>query len=186
MNSKIEQAKLNAISARHLHQNGLFRYGLLNNIFLILTVIVPILFIIAQYISKGTAYENVINIISLVLSIVLIAACVLSLILQVSDRIVTYKMGIKNNLYVANECDNVANASADELKWFFRYLSEIDNQDHTTFAKLDEKQRQAAYRQALKEFEPGNYTITCPICHASPWEYKEGDCQLCGNTPAKK
>jgi mobilome CxxCx(11)CxxC protein len=181
MNTKIEQTKLNALSAKILHRKSKARLEGLNNFFLILTVIVPILFIIALYVSKGTSYENIINVISFILSILLIAVAVLSLIWGVSDKIVVHKLGMKNNIYIANECDNVAQSSEEELTWFFRYVSEMDIQDSDTFSKISDEARKTTYREALKEFEPGNYEVLCPICKSSPWRYKKGDCQLCGN-----
>lgn len=49
MQNKIEQTKLNAISAKILHRNGKNNYEKLNKTFLVLTLIVPLFFIIAQY-----------------------------------------------------------------------------------------------------------------------------------------
>ncbi|OFY26901.1 MAG: hypothetical protein A2275_02025 [Bacteroidetes bacterium RIFOXYA12_FULL_35_11] len=182
MFSKIQQTKLNALSAKNLHRKGKWKYDFLNGSILFLTIIVPLLFIIAQYISKGTNIENIINIISFILSIFLICIAALSLMLKVNDKITTHKVGIKNNLYVSNECDNLLSLSETELQWFFRYVTEIDQQDNDTFARICEKTRRKMYREALKEFSPGDYSITCPLCDSSPWKYKKGDCQLCGNT----
>ena len=165
MTNKIEQTKLNAISAKLLHRKSKWKYEFINGTVLFLTIIVPLLFIIAQYVSKGTSTENLIIIISFILSIGLISVSVLSMILKIGDKITTSKMGIKNNLYIANECDNLSNLSDEELKWFYRYVTEIDNQDNDTFANIGEKKRKKTYREALKEFSPGDYSITCPICN---------------------
>lgn len=186
MKIKIDQTKQNAISAKILHRRSKWKYELLNNVILSLTIIVPLIFLIAQYVSKGTSYEETMNVISFVLSVVLIIISVIHMLLKVNDKIATHKMGIKNNLYIANECDNVLKLEDAELEWFFRYVTEIDNQDNDTFSNVSEKVRRKTYRDALKEFAPGNYEITCPICHSSPWEYKKGNCQLCGNTPKQK
>jgi mobilome CxxCx(11)CxxC protein len=183
MQSKIDQTKLNALSAKILHRRSKWKYEAINNVILVLTIIVPLLFIIALYVSKGTDYENLINIISFILSILLIVISVLSLILKVNDKITVHTLGMKNNIYIANECDNVANLSETELNWFFRYVSEMDNQDNDTFSKISKEVKMETYREALKEFSPGDVTITCPLCKSSPWKYKKGSCQLCGNTP---
>lgn len=182
MTVKIQQTKLNAISAKNLHRKSKWKYESINGIVLFLTIIVPVLFIIAQYVSKGTESENLINTISFILSITLIAISIYSMIIKVGDKITTHKMGIKNNLYIANECDNLSSLGEEELKWFFRYVTEIDNQDNDTFSKVSDNTKRKTYREALKEFNPGDYTITCPVCNSSPWKYKKGDCQLCGNT----
>lgn len=186
MKNKIDQTKQNALSAKVLHSKSKWKYELLNNAVLALTIFVPLMFLIAQYVAKGTEYENIINIISFILSIVLIAISVTSMILKVNDKIAVHRMGIKNNLYIANECDNVAKLKDAELEWFFRYVTEIDNQDKDSFSNISEMVRRKTYREALKEFSPGDYTITCPICNSSPWEFKKGSCQLCGNTPKQK
>ena len=89
---------------------------------------------------------------------------------------------MKNNIYIANECDNLSSLSDTELNWFYKYVSEMDTQDNDTFSKISDDERKETYRAALKEFAPGNFTITCPICNSSPWKFKKGGCQLCGNT----
>src|SRR5690606_9779843 len=99
-----------------------------------------------------------------------------------NELIIIHKMGMKNNIYVANECDNLKNKTDIENDWFYRYVSEIDNIDNDTFSNISVRDRQFAYREALKESEPGNYSITCPNCESSPWNHIKGDCQLCGNT----
>lgn len=186
MKSKIDQTKQNAISAKILHRKGKWKYELIYNIVLGLTVFVPLMFLIAHYVTKGTDYESIVNVISFVLSVVLIIISVFAMLIKVTDKIATYQMGIKNNLYIANECDNASKLKDAELEWFFRYVTEIDNQDNITFSNISEDVRRETYRNALKEFAPGNYEITCPICHSSPWEFKKGSCQLCGNTPKQK
>lgn len=185
MQTKIEQTKLNATSAKILHRKGKNKYERINILFLILTLIVPLFFIIAQYVTKGSEFEELMNNISFGLSLVLIAISFLSLILKITDKITVHKMGMKNNIYVANECDNIGKLTDTEREWFYRYVSEIDNNDIDTFAGITDKKRKETYREALKEVDPGNHKITCPICESSPWKYEKGDCQLCGNKPTK-
>lgn len=182
MQSKIEQTKLNATSAKILHRKGLNKYEKLNIAFLVITLIVPLLFIIAQYVTKGSEYENLVNNISFGMSLLLISIAFLSIILKITDKITIHKIGMKNNIFVANECDSVSNLPQNEQEWFFRYVNEIDNNDIETFAGITEQEKKDTYREALKEIEPGNHAITCPVCKSSPWKYKKGDCQLCGNT----
>jgi mobilome CxxCx(11)CxxC protein len=182
MQNKIEQTKLNATSAKILHRKGLNRLEKLNITFLFVTLIVPLFFIVAQYVTKGTEYENIMNNVSFGMSLLLLAITILSIILKITDKITTHKIGMKNNIFVSNECDSVANLPTNEQEWFFRYVSEIDNNDIETFAGISPEEKKDTYREALKEIEPGNHLITCPVCDSSPWKYKKGDCQLCGNT----
>jgi mobilome CxxCx(11)CxxC protein len=182
MNDNIRQIKINAISGKNLHRKSKSKYEVINNSILILTIIVPLLFIIAVYVSKGTDFEVLINTISFILSVLLIIISVISLVFKINDKIIIFKMGIKNNIYIANECDNLANADENELKWFFRYVTEIDQQDNDTYPNISKNTKRELYREALKEFTPGDHTVVCPICNSSPWKYKKGNCQLCGNT----
>ena len=182
MQNKIEQTKINATSAKILHRKGLNKLDNLNIFFLVITIIVPLLFITAQYVTKGTDYENLMNNISFGMSLLLLGVTILSIILKITEKITIHKLGMKNNIFVANECDNVASLPKNEQEWFFRYVNEIDNNDIETFAGISEEEKRNTYREALKEIEPGNHLITCPVCNSSPWKYKKGDCQLCGNT----
>lgn len=182
MDEKLEQTKLNAISAKLLHRNSKWKFELYNNLFIILTILVPIAFIFAQYVAKGTNWEAEFEVLSIILSgLLIISALFSSLILKVNDKITIHKIGLKNNLYIVNECDNVAKLNDPDKEWFYRYVTEVDNLDNDTFAKTSDKVKKKTYRNALKELEPGNYSISCPLCNKSPWKYEKGDCQLCGN-----
>ena len=92
---------------------------------------------------------------------------------------------LRGIIEISNECDNISNLTDSEREWFYRYVSEIDNNDIDTFAGLSDEKRKETYREALKEVEPGNHKITCPVCESSPWKYEKGDCQLCGNKSTK-
>lgn len=185
MQHRVQQTKLNAISAKILHRKKKNRYERLNKTFLGLTLIVPLFFIIAQFVTKSTEHETLMNSISFGLSIILMSISIWALILKVNDKITVHKMGIKNNIFVTNECDRIVDLPENEQEWFFRYVSEIDNSDADVFAGVSAKEKKETYREALKQIEPGNHTIKCPMCNSSPWNYKKGDCQLCGNTIAK-
>ncbi len=185
MQQRVQQTRLNAISAKILHQKKKNSYERLNKIFLGLTLIVPLVFIIAQFITKATPYEPLVNYISFGLSILLMSLSILALILKVNDKITVHKMGIKNNIFVTNECIRIVDLPENEQEWFFRYVSEIDHSDADVFAGISAEEKRETYREALKELEPGNHTIKCPMCNSSPWNYKKGDCQLCGNTITK-
>lgn len=180
-NNRIEQTKLDALSAKILHRKGLAKYERRNRLVLILTIIVPILFLIAQYITINTAFEQFVNMLSFALSILLICISLIAIFYKYNELIIIHKMGMKNNIYVANECDNLKDKTDEENSWFYRYVSEIDNMDNDTFSSISVDDRQFAYREALKECEPGNYSIACPNCNSSPWNYVKGNCQLCGN-----
>lgn len=178
---KLLQTKLNAISAKLLHRKKKGEFESLNNFITVLTIIVPIAFLSAQFVFKGSQVEDIVNTISYVLSVILIIVAVTSLIYKVSEKILIHKLGLKENIYIINECDNLSNKTDKELEWFYRYISQIDNADNDTFSNIKDKTKRKIYREALKELLPGDISITCPNCKSSPWNYKKGDCQLCGN-----
>jgi len=80
MTDRLRQTKLNAISAKILHRKNKAKYEWFNGAVSILTIIIPILFIIAQYVTKGTASEKLVNDLSFALSLALIAVSIMALI----------------------------------------------------------------------------------------------------------
>jgi mobilome CxxCx(11)CxxC protein len=96
MTDKLRQTKLNALTAKILHRKGIAKYEWLNVVVGVLTIIVPIFFITAQYVTKGEPAENIINNIGFGLSILLIGVSVLAMMLKITERITTHKVGIKN------------------------------------------------------------------------------------------
>lgn len=179
--NRLEQTKLNALSAKILHKKGLAKYERRNRLVLILTIIVPLLFITAQYVTINTELEAFMNVLSFCLSMLLICVSLIAIFYKYNELVIIHKVGLKNNIYVANECDNLKNKSDIENECFFRYVTEIDNSDNDIFSNITEKERQFAYREALKESEPGNHAVKCPNCNSSPWNFAQGNCQLCGN-----
>lgn len=179
--NRLEQTKLNALSAKILHKKGLAKYEKRNRLVLILTIIVPLLFITAQYVTINTELEAFMNVLSFCLSMLLICISLIAIFYKYNELVIIHKVGLKNNIYVANECDNLKNKNDIENEWFFRYVTEIDNSDNDIFSNITEKERQFAYREALKESAPGNHAVKCPNCNSSPWNFAQGNCQLCGN-----
>ena len=184
MDDKLWQTKINAISAKILHRKYKGKYETYNVVFYILTCITPLIFIASQYVAKGETSEAVVGIISFVFSVILIGVTMYSTFIKVNDKITLHKIGLKDNIYVINECDNVKNYKEKDRFWFYKYVSQIDSADNDTFANVSKKEKQEIYREALKEVEPGNSNVVCPVCSQSPWKHKfiEGSsCQLCGN-----
>lgn len=188
LNDKLRQFKMNALTAQVLHAMRINRYSILIKIEKLLTVVVPLLYLILLYISKGTSWETIIGVISTILSILLIGVSVISMILGIEGKLDDHKLGLKGNKLICNEVDNfISNGKKEEeLEWFFKYVAEVDAKDHEIFAAVKPKEKQYAYREALKEFSHSNPHITCPVCDASPWKFVAGDCQLCGNKSINK
>lgn len=183
MLERITQTRLNALVAKYLYRRKLriirgFGIGVTSA-----TVIVPILFIAAQYVAKGTPAESTLNVIAFIGSAVLICLAVLSLILGITNKLELYSNGLSENIRIAEECSSVisANDSQKDLEWFYKYVASRDAKDSDLLASVRETTRQDAYRKGLMELTPSAIT-NCPVCGASPAKYKKGDCQVCGNS----
>lgn len=180
----LNQTRMNAIAAKILHCNGIKKYKFLSKVYLISTIIVPLFFIIALYISKGTTFEPIINSISFILSIFLIGYSVYSLIIKIDDMLIAHKSGMKENIFISSEASRLLNsnvAKGEDMEWFRRYCSEIDSRDSEIFSNIKVEEKREAYLEALKEIDPGNSSTICPSCKSSPWKFEKGECQLCGN-----
>jgi len=179
---RILQTRLNALVAKYVYRKKLavvrgFEIGVT-----IATVIVPILFIAAQYVAKGTQAESTMNLIAFIGSAVLICLVVLSLILSITKKLESYSNGLAENIRIAEECSSIIDSSESQnLEWFYRYIASRDAEDSDLLASIKETERQSAYRKGLMELTPGAIT-NCPVCGASPARYTEGDCQICGNS----
>lgn len=187
MKEDLRQIRMDSLAAKYLHKKSISFYEKIKIVFLVSTIVTPIVFIVASYVSKGTNIEPLINTISFALSIILISLSVIMLIIKLDDKILIHKIGLKNNIYIARESESLLSSQTNKsaLIWFFRYISEIDTADHDTFSGISEEKTKKAYRESLKEFTPGDSNVKCPKCNSSPWEYKKGNCQMCGNTPTE-
>lgn len=180
---RITQTRLNALVAKYVYRQKLavvrgFEIGVT-----IATVIVPILFIAAQYVAKGTQAEINMNLIAFIGSAVLICLAVLSLVFGISKKLELYSNGLAENIRIAEECSSVisTNDSPKDLDWFYKYVASRDAKDSDLLASVRETTRQYAYRKGLMELTPSSIT-NCPVCGASPAKFRKGDCQVCGNS----
>nr|WP_315256848.1 mobilome CxxCx(11)CxxC protein [uncultured Duganella sp.] len=184
MNERLGQIRTDALAAEYIYTKKLGTIEVISIISNCLTILVPILFFSALLISKGTQYEWVLNIISIVLSSVLLAIVVLALIFRLEQKKENYLIGRRSNFYVANEVLKFINSNDVELSWFFNYVSEMDARDKENIGGVSLSLKQKAYRSSLERLVPGRNDAVCSFCNASPFNFKKGSCQVCGNTPA--
>ncbi|UML83174.1 mobilome CxxCx(11)CxxC protein [Leptospira interrogans] len=182
-NARLKQIKMDALSARALYRDRLFYFNSLKNIYMLISICGSISFLGALYIARGTYFQDSIEFISTILSVITILYAVITLIYKYDDNIIISKNGIRNNTFIASEVDSAisTNKKESELHWFYRYVSQVDTEDNDFFSGLKISHKQKAYREALKESTIGNIEILCARCNRSPWDYEKGDCQLCGN-----
>jgi len=183
MNERVKQIRTDSLVAEHIYANKLWWISLFSILINVLTIIVPILFSAVLLIGKGTSDENSLNIISIIVSAVLLSLVIFGLIIKVDQKRESYLIGRRSNIYVSNEALKLIDESDENLTWFYNYLVEMDSKDQENIGNVSENLRMKAYRYSLKKLFPGRNDIVCSICKASPFIYKKGSCQVCGNTP---
>jgi len=182
---KLKQIKLNAIVAKILHNTKIKKYGLSRSIFSFISISIPIIITAIMFFSKGSDTESLVSIVSFIVSIGVVLWGIVMLIANIDEKYFSHKIQASKNIDVANEAENILGARdlpQETVQWFTKYSSQIDEKDNEILNGIKEDKKREAYRNALKEFEPGNHEIKCPICGKSPWKYNPGNCQLCGNT----
>ncbi|EJO4029688.1 hypothetical protein RQV60_000549 [Vibrio cholerae] len=183
MNENVKQIRMDALSAEYIYTVQLSRIGLLTKSISVLTIIIPILYTSVLLAFKGSEYEPVFNFVSIFLSAILLSLSVFNLILEIDRKKESYFIGRRNNIYVSSEAQNNINAEDTDLKWFYKFVAEMDSRDRENLGHVSSSLKQEAYRHSLMKLYPGQSDTVCSVCNASPFDYKKGDCQVCGNTP---
>ena len=86
MNERVKQARTDALVAEYLYSTKLRKIEILAGTINFLTIIVPILVLAALLISKGTTYENPVNLAAIIVSSILLSLSILSLILRIEQK----------------------------------------------------------------------------------------------------
>lgn len=183
MNKRILQIRTDALVAECLYTKKLKRLGFLSITITALTVIVPIFLTTSLLIAKGTTYEAIMNLVSIVFSATLLSLSILALLLKMEQKRENYVIGRRLNIDVGNDALELLEKDDSELSWFYKYISKQDSFDLENLGDVSEKERKKAYLYSLKKLLPGRSDTICPICNASPFIFKDGSCQVCGNTP---
>jgi mobilome CxxCx(11)CxxC protein len=181
------QQKMNALAAKHLHERRLAKLRRWSLLVDYLAVGVPVLYFPARYIAKGTAVSNLIEHAWEVLAAILLCSAILKITYRWQERAEQHSKLISENISLSWQADyfldNNKHTSPENISWFLRLAENCEKEDRAAFGIVKEEEKRLAYREALKEFNPSSIDTICPKCGVSPWEYKPGSCQLCGNTP---
>jgi len=176
---------MDALSAKAIHQKRLNSYNFLNWLIDIFSLGVPISFY-AAIILSNTPWVNSLNLIASTL--LLILACV-KLVGGYDNKVKTHIKYLAENIMVKEEAQNLvgeANCSDERAQGFLKFAQSVEKPDSEFLSDRTETERIFAYREALKEFDPSNPNPKCPSCGANPWQFAQGSCQMCGNTPIQK
>jgi mobilome CxxCx(11)CxxC protein len=182
--NRIGQKRVDALSARILHEYALTKLRVFTTLIDLLALIVPVGYMTVRYLAKGTLYETVAEIIWECIAALLLILVITKLVLCWGDKIQQHAKLVGQNISLATQENYLLSKlplDTDAAQPFFLYSDVIEIGDRESLGTPRLKRKQRAYREALKEL---GHDVRCPLCRASPWHYKRGSCQACGNTPA--
>jgi mobilome CxxCx(11)CxxC protein len=184
---KVSQCKMDALSAKYLHERRLAKFRRFNSLVDYLAIAVPVLYLPARYLAKGTAESAFVEHMWEVLAAILLASVIFKMAYRWQERAEKHSRLLAENIALIGQVDyllsNSQNPTPESIRWFTLIAEKLENDDRESFGIVKDREKKKAYREALKEVDPSSTETVCPRCHASPWDYKRGSCQLCGNTP---
>lgn len=149
---------------------------------------VPAIYFAFRYLAKNTSYEWSIELIWEILAGLLLAGTILKIAYRWQEQAQRHSKLLGQNIALVGQADNLLSEQSDispeSARLFSLLADQSEAEDRDILGQPLDKDKQFAYREALKEFEPGNSSAKCPQCKSSPWQFVPGSCQLCGNTPA--
>ena len=181
---RLEQERFNCLSAEHLHIAALRK--LKNRILFVdaLAIGVPIVYFPFRLLFKDTEYAFRIEAAWEILAACLIAATVVKLLAGWQERFQKHGRMLGENIALKRQAIDLLNderTTSESAQSFLALAEKSEVADRESLLKPKEKERQYAYREALKEW--GGESVVCPICKTSPWKFVDGWCQACGNKP---
>lgn len=182
------QKKMDTLCAKHLHEIYLAPLRKWSYAIDALAIAVPGLLLTARLLTKGLACGNYVDVLAEVAAAVLLALAIIKIVYGWQDKIITHSRLRDENIALGTQADALIRkgpaATSDSVNMFLLLLDRSEQADRDACGVPREALKQRAYREALKEVDPGSTETNCPYCKASPWSYKAGSCQVCGNTPA--
>jgi mobilome CxxCx(11)CxxC protein len=188
---EVEQKKSDALSAKYLHQKKLDKINTPNIFVDWFVMAVTVLYFPIRYLAKNTEYSHYAESGWEISAAILFIIVLLKTVFKWQDRINRHNRLILLNMNLitqANEILNSQNINEELFRHFISSANQLESEDIDALGKISNKDKQWAYREAIKAFSTNSDTV-CPICKISPWKYKKllwtykkEVCQLCGNT----
>lgn len=184
---EIEQKRMDALSAKHLHQWRRTVFNRLNFIVDLLALAVPAFYFPIRFLAKDTEIGPIVEVLWELLTAGLLVFAIVKQVGKWQERAEKHSRQIGENIFLAGQAEQLLisaeSTSPDGAQWFLRFADSVEEIDRVALGEIKEEERKHAYREALKEFNPREKAC-CSECGASPWRYSPGSCQVCGNTPA--
>lgn len=183
----IRQKKVDSLAAKHLHVRSRVKLNRLNRIVDWLAISVPLLYFVPRFLAKGTPYDGPVEIGWEIIAAVLVCFVGMKIVYHWEERAQTHSRLLGENISLVRQADDLLLSTGqmpETVQLFLRLAERSETADREAIGEPSAEERQFAYREALKELEPGNVSVVCPQCGSSPWRFTRGSCQLCGNVPA--
>ena len=181
------QKKMDTLSAKHLHELCLDPIRKRNYLIDALAIAVPILLLTARLLTTTYSWSKYIDGMADVLASLLLVLAALKVVYRWQEKAYTHSRLRDENISLGTQADALlrkgGQATSDSVEMFLLLVDRSERADREAVGNPRIGLKQQAYREALKEVDPGSTTTKCPHCNASPWVYKPGSCQVCGNMP---
>jgi mobilome CxxCx(11)CxxC protein len=186
----LRQARLDSLAAKHLYNRRIGVLRRAGTVVDLLAIAVPLLYLPVRYLTKGQPLHAPLEVGWELLGAALLVAAVVKVIYRWPDRAEEQAVARGENMRIADELQALVVSTggpADQvrLEVVRSRIGQQNQDDQRLLEELRPPERRRAYREALKELTPGDSTVVCPICGASPWRFRPGDCDACGNTPPR-
>ncbi|AWB79011.1 MULTISPECIES: mobilome CxxCx(11)CxxC protein [Stenotrophomonas] len=178
---KLLQIRMDALTAAFIYSRNLYWIAISSSSLVLGSILTPIFILLALSIPAGQAHREFFEVASQLSSAILLLWSVAALILKVEVKKEAFIAGRAANNFIASEVLKLLADPQQDLGWFITYVSRQDTVDQDNLGGLSERLRKKAYRQSLKQLFPGDASVVCGVCGLSPYKFKRGDCQLCGN-----
>jgi mobilome CxxCx(11)CxxC protein len=182
----IMKEKFDCLCAKHAYLIERRRVNLGNTVVEILGLSVPILYAPMRLLAKNTSLQAFVEASWTTLAALLLVLTIVKMRLRWQDRAQSSSRYIGENLLLIADADRllrdptqITQQSADA---FLALANKARRDDTDVLGKPGKSTGREAYRAALKEMDGAPDTI-CPVCKSSPYRYKKGTCDVCGNTP---
>lgn len=194
LKERVQQKRFDSLAAKHLHVRRMHRLNRFNRTIDFLALAVPIVYFALRYTAKGTSHEHWVEPVWEVLAGILLAMIVFKLAFHWEERAQKHSGLLAENIGVVRQAEGLLVAphiSPESAALFLVLADRSEKEDRDLLGQPRAKDRQFAYREALKE--SGGATAVCPLCALSPWrvrrrrlwEFGQELCDVCGNALVK-
>jgi hypothetical protein len=104
------------------------------------------------------------------LAVILLVLTLTKIILHWQERAEAHSTLLGENISLVRQADDLLLSTTEipeTVQIFLRVAERSEIADRQAVGELPEVERQFAYREGLKELEPGNVSIVCPKCGSS-------------------